>query len=115
MEAEESEWTVHKSVQSENLPPAGEGDQFHLTSITRFEANSGTRRDVETKSPGKHAIESEPLVHFEKVKMAADLYRPITGVRDLGDARFEIGVRKKRCRCVRDDDLTWNHVSYRMG
>jgi hypothetical protein len=115
VEAEESEWTIHESVQSENLASAGESDQFDLTSIARFEANSGPRWDIETESPRECAIEPQPVVHFEEVKMAAYLYRPITGVRDLDNARFEIGVREKWCRCVCDDNLTRDHARYRMG
>ena len=61
---------------------AGDRHQPHRPALARLEADRRARRDVETVAVGGPAVEHQGAVGLEEVVVAADLDRPVAGVRD---------------------------------
>lgn len=104
--------TIHKVVEAVDLAGAGESHQFDFTGISRFESRSGTGREVEAESPGGSAVEVQSGVYFIKMKMASNLYRPVTLIGNDQRPDFEAGIGNEIRSSRRMNDFSRDHAGH---
>jgi hypothetical protein len=83
-----------------NISLTGERDERHLAAVARLEADGIAGGDVQAKTAGLGAIEFQRAVDLVKMKMAADLDGPVTGIGD-DEAHFfqaDVGLKWRRVR-----------------
>lgn len=96
---------VHEVVEPVGAGSPADGDEGYGFFIARLETDGGRGGDVQTHSVSCVAIEFEGAVHFEEMKMGADLNGAVAGVTDFeGDGfapRIEfngIGTKEQAAR-----------------
>src|SRR5256885_13828426 len=72
---------LREGVQAEDRPRAGELDERDALLVAGLEADRGARGHVQAHAEREGTIEPEGSIHFEKVEVRPDLYRPVAGVR----------------------------------
>ena len=82
---------------------AGEGDDLDFARHARLEANCRASRDVQAKAKRLVTVKLQRGVDLVKMEVAADLYRPVTGVGDRQRAGLEILVCRERLRLCNSD------------
>ena len=74
---------VHEVVEPVGAGSPADGDEGYSFFIARLETDGGRGGDVQTHSVSCVAIEFEGAVHFEEMKMGADLNGAVAGVTDF--------------------------------
>ena len=59
---------------------AGKSNQLYFPDVARLKAHSRTGSNIQTKAPGRFAVEVKRIIDFVEMKMTADLHRAITRV-----------------------------------
>src|SRR4051812_41238998 len=87
------DWAFRLAAESMHDARASEGDEAHLARLPRLEPHRGAGGDVEATAPGDRAIEGERRVGLGEVVVAADLDRPVAGVRHLELEAVRAGIQ----------------------
>jgi len=70
----------HFSPKAVNFPATTEGDEFHVASLARLEANGRTGGNVQTHAKSAFAIEAQCRIGFSKVVVRTDLDRSVSHI-----------------------------------
>src|SRR5881409_1038312 len=73
--------TVGERVEPEDAAGAGDLDERDALLVAGLEADRGARGHVQAHAEREGTIEPEGSIHFEKVEVRPDLYRPVASVR----------------------------------
>ena len=88
---------------------AGQGDEFHLALVAGLEAHRVASGDVESKAMRRGAVKAQRSVRLEEVVVAADLDRPVAGVRDEHRFRLQPDIGLEGFIGFERKDFAWDH------
>src|SRR5579859_6649937 len=98
---------VDPTVEAEHHPSTAKRDQRDDPPFTRLESNGCARGDVQPATVRRLAIEYQPLIDLEEVKVRADLNWPVGEVLHLHFNRAATRVERDGAGC--DQHLAGRH------
>lgn len=88
----------------------GEGDQFHLALITRFEACGIACGDVQTEAARSGTIKAQSRVGLEEMVVTADLNGTVAGVGHAEHFGFQAHIGLNEFIGAGWKDFAWDHA-----
>ena len=100
---------IDLAIQSVDLPGSSKGHQLNLLLVPGLKADRRACGNVKAEPPGRSTVKGKCIIGLMEMKMAANLHRPVPGIRDHHGDYLQTGVCQNWRGICRNYDFSGFH------